>query len=303
MEVPLVRGRGRVDIEALALEGRWAIWVALMSSIAAEMQAAARRLAEECGALRFALPVTHVYNPLDYAWAAHRQYIDRYGAARKRVVFVGMNPGPFGMTQTGVPFGEVRAVREFLGIVAAIGRPAVEHPERPVQGFACARAEVSGSRVWGLVAARWGSAAAFFADHYVANYCPLVFLEESGKNRTPDKLASGERAALTTACDRHLRRVVELLEPAWVIGVGGYAEKQAEAALRGGGSGPRIGRILHPSPASPAANQGWAEAAVAELQALGIPVPDMSLGTDIAAAPRQSGARGPGRAQARAREA
>ncbi len=263
-----------------------------MTSIAGEMQAAARRLADECGALRFALPVTHVYNPLDYAWAAHRQYIDRYGATRKRVVFIGMNPGPFGMTQTGVPFGEVRAVREFLGIVAAIGRPPVEHPERPVQGFACKRAEVSGSRVWGLVAARWGSASAFFASHYVANYCPLVFLEESGKNRTPDKLPAGERAALTAACDRHLRRVVELLEPAWVIGIGGYAEKQAEAALgassgsstpasNGPSKGPRIGRILHPSPASPAANLGWAEAAVAELQAQGIPVPDLSLGTEL----------------------
>lgn len=259
-------------------DGR-AIWVGPMSSIAAEMQAAARRLAEECGALRFGPPVTHVYNPLDYAWAAHRQYVDRYGAARKRVVFLGMNPGPFGMTQTGVPFGEVRSVREFLGIVAAIGRPAVEHPERPVQGFACKRAEVSGSRVWGLVAARWGSAAAFFADHYVANYCPLVFLEEGGKNRTPDKLPAGERAALTAACDRHLRRVVELLAPAWVIGVGGYAEKQAEAALAGRPGAPRIGRILHPSPASPAANQGWAELAVAELQALGIPVPELPLGT------------------------
>ena len=277
-----------------------------MTSIAAEMQAAARRLADECGALRFALPVTHVYNPLDYAWAAHRQYIDRYGATRKRVVFIGMNPGPFGMTQTGVPFGEVRAVREFLGIVAAIGRPPVEHPERPVQGFACKRAEVSGSRVWGLVAARWGSALAFFADHYVANYCPLVFLEESGKNRTPDKLPAGERAALTAACDRHLRRVVELLEPAWVIGIGGYAEKQAEAALggsttgstTGATNGARIGRILHPSPASPAANLGWAEAAVAELQAQGIPVPDLSLGTEL---PVDVPRRVPARAQMRAR--
>lgn len=276
----------------LALETGWAIWVSLMSSIAAEMQAAARRLAEECGALRFGPPVTHVYNPLDYAWAAHRQYIDRYGATRKRVVLLGMNPGPFGMTQTGVPFGEVRAVREFLGIVAPIGRPAVEHPERPVQGFACKRAEVSGSRVWGLVAARWGSAAAFFASNYVANYCPLVFLEESGKNRTPDKLPASERAALTAACDRHLRRVVELLEPVWVIGVGGYAEKQAEAALAGRAGAPKIGRILHPSPASPAANQGWAEMAVAELRALGIEVPDLPLGTDapIARPPRKAGA-------------
>ncbi len=245
-----------------------------MPTICAEMQAAARRLSAEVGALRFAPPVTHVYDPLDYAWAAHRLYIERYGATRKRVVLLGMNPGPFGMAQTGVPFGEVGRVRDFLGIHpgvgASVGRPAQEHPERPVQGFACTRSEVSGARVWGLVEARWGSAAAFFAEHYVANYCPLLFMEASGKNRTPDKLASGERAALTAACDRHLRRVVELLTPEWVIGVGGYAEQQARKAL---GDAVKIGRILHPSPASPAANLGWAEAAAAELAALGLPPP------------------------------
>ncbi len=253
-----------------------------LSSIATEMQAAAQRLAEECAALRFARPVTHVYNPLRYAWAAHRAYIERYGGTRKRVVLLGMNPGPFGMTQTGVPFGEVAAVRDFLKIVAPIGRPALEHPQRPVQGFACKRAEVSGSRLWGLVAARWGSAAAFFRENYVANYCPLVFLEEGGKNRTPDKLPAGERAALVAACDRHLLRMVELLAPEWVIGVGGYAEKQAAAAL---GGRVKIGRILHPSPASPAANSGWAEAAAAELAALGIVVPGLSPRTGDAGAP------------------
>ena len=242
-----------------------------MPSIADEMLAAARRLCEEVEVLRFAPPVTHVYNPLTYAWAAHRMYIERYGATRKRVVLLGMNPGPFGMAQTGVPFGEVGRVRDFLGITTEIGKPPHEHPERPISGFACTRSEVSGARVWGLVAARWGSAAAFFEGHYVANYCPLLFMEASGKNRTPDKLASGERAALSAACDRHLRRIVELLAPQRVIGVGGYAEQQARAAL---GDSVQIGRILHPSPASPAANLGWADAAAAELAAQGVPVPD-----------------------------
>lgn len=246
-----------------------------MPTIADEMLAAARRLAGEVEVMRFAPPVTHVYNPLKYAWAAHRLYVEKYGATRKRVVWLGMNPGPFGMAQTGVPFGEVGRVRDFLGIGPAvgaeIGKPAHEHPERPISGFSCTRSEVSGARVWGLVEARWGTAAAFFAEHYVANYCPLLFMEASGKNRTPDKLASGERAALSAACDRHLRRVVELLAPTWVIGVGGYAEQQARAAL---GDAVQIGRILHPSPASPAANLGWADAAAAELRALGISVPD-----------------------------
>jgi single-strand selective monofunctional uracil DNA glycosylase len=264
-----------------------------MPTIADEMLAAARRLSEEVDGMRFAPPVTHVYNPLGYAWAAHRLYIERYGATRKRVVWLGMNPGPFGMAQTGVPFGEVGRVRDFLGIHAPIGKPAQEHPERPISGFSCTRSEVSGARVWGLVETRWGSAAAFFAEHYVANYCPLLFMEASGKNRTPDKLASGERAALSAACDRHLRRVVELLAPTWVIGVGGYAEQQARAAL---GDSVKIGRILHPSPASPAANLGWAEAAAAELTALGIPVPDpkdRSLPVAAASGPTRARARSP----------
>ena len=270
-----------------------------MPTIADEMQAAARRLSREVGALRFAAPVTHVYDPLDYAWAAHRQYIERYGASRKRVVLLGMNPGPFGMAQTGVPFGEVARVRDFLGIVAEVQRPANEHPQRPVLGFGCTRSEVSGARVWGLVESRWGSAAAFFAEYYVANYCPLLFMEASGKNRTPDKLTSAERAGLTAACDRHLRRVVELLAPEWVIGVGGYAEQQARKALHEGDAGAaaravKIGRVLHPSPASPAANLGWAEAAAAELGALGRVVPELRQAavSKVAARPAARASRG-----------
>ena len=254
----------------LAWRGQ-ADYAGAMTTLAAEMLAAARRLCQEVEAMRFGPPVTHVYNPLVYAWAAQARYIERYGSTRKQVVLLGMNPGPFGMGQTGVPFGEVARVRDFLGIEAPVLRPAVEHPARPVLGFACTRSEVSGSRVWGLVAGRWGTAQAFFADFYVANYCPLLFMEASGKNRTPDKLASAERAALTAACDRHLQRTIELLAPQWVIGIGAYAEQQARTAL---GERVKIGRILHPSPASPAANLGWADAAVAELRGLGIPVPD-----------------------------
>jgi single-strand selective monofunctional uracil DNA glycosylase len=242
-----------------------------MATIATEMQVAAQRLADDVRPLRFGPPVTHVYNPLDYAWAPHRRYIERYGATRKRVVLLGMNPGPFGMAQTGVPFGDVASVRDFLRIVEPVGRPPHEHPDRKIQGFACPRGEVSGTRVWGLVRALWGAPDAFFADHYVANYCPLVFIED-GKNRTPDKLPAGERAPLVAACDRHLRRMIELLAPEWVIGVGGYAEKQARQALAAV-PGLKIGQILHPSPASPAANRGWAAAVAAELTALGLAPP------------------------------
>ena len=229
--------------------------------------AAARKLSQAVDGLNFSSPVTHTYNPLDYAWAPHEHYLRRFGKSRKRVVFLGMNPGPFGMVQCGIPFGEIAAARDWMGIDAPVGKPAHENPKRPVEGFACTRSEVSGKRLWGLFQARFGSAEAFFAEHFVANYCPLAFFE-GGRNLTPDKLPSGEAAPLYAACDEHLRTLVSILQPDWVIGIGGFAEARATEALRN--EAVHIGRILHPSPASPAANRGWAEAARRQLVELGI---------------------------------
>jgi single-strand selective monofunctional uracil DNA glycosylase len=228
---------------------------------------AARDLSAALSALSFAAPVSHVYDPLDYAWAPHEAYLRRYGSGRKRIVFLGMNPGPFGMVQTGVPFGEIDAVRRWMGIEAPVRKPAVENPKRPIEGFACARSEVSGRRLWGLFEQRFGTAEAFFADHFVANYCPLAFFD-GGRNLTPDKLPVHETAPLEAACDEHLRALVMALEPEWLIGVGGFAEARAAEALAG--LPVKIGRVLHPSPASPAANRGWAEAASRQLAALGL---------------------------------
>ena len=185
-----------------------------------------------------------------------------------RVLLLGMNPGPWGMAQTGVPFGQVAAVRDWLGINAPIGRPASEHPKRPVEGYDCSRSEVSGERLWGLFRARFESANRFFAEHYVANYCPLVFMEESGRNRTPDKLPAAERAELDELCDEHLRQLLAAAQPQWAVGVGAYAEKCLQRVA--GGHSLQIVRILHPSPASPAANRGWAETAAAQLESAGV---------------------------------
>ena len=232
------------------------------------MVSISRQLAAAVDSLTFAAPVTHVYNPLEYARRAHEAYLVKYGTGRRRVLLLGMNPGPFGMAQTGVPFGDVGMVRDFLGIAGTVGKPAREHPARPIEGFGCARAEISGTRLWGWARDRFGTADTFFRDFFVANYCPLVFMEESGRNRTPDKLSPGERALLFAACDEALRRIVSVLEPAVVIGVGGFAERRAREALpafRG-----VIGGMLHPSPASPLANRDWPGQADAALRTLGV---------------------------------
>ena len=159
-------------------------------------------------------------------------------------------------------------VRDFLEVTGKVGHPEVEHPKRPVTGFDCARGEVSGKRLWGFAQQRFGSATRFFESFFVANYCPLVFMEESGANRTPDKLPKAEQQALFAACDRALAETVELLQPRFVIGVGAFACSRAKLALPGFKG--VIGAISHPSPASPKANRGWAELVEQELAAHGL---------------------------------
>ncbi len=228
----------------------------------------ARRLRADVSRLEFGSPVAYVYDPLEYAWAAHRLYLERYGEGHREVLLVGMNPGPFGMAQTGVPFGDVGMVRDWLGIAAPVGRPAREHPKRPVLGFACPRGEVSGQRLWGWARARFGTPQRFFARFFVANYCPLAFMEASGRNRTPDKLPRAEREALFAACDRALRATVERLQPRYAVGIGAFAAQRARDALAG--LEVKLGSVPHPSPASPAANRGWAAAMERALGSFGI---------------------------------
>ncbi|HEX6722986.1 MAG TPA: uracil-DNA glycosylase family protein [Burkholderiaceae bacterium] len=255
------------------------------SPVARQLLGAARELSQALAALRFAPPVTHVYDPLQYAWAPYRAYVSRYGAARKRVVLLGMNPGPFGMMQTGVPFGEVAAVRDWMGVREPVERPPSEHPKRPIAGFDCPRSEVSGRRLWGWAALRFGPADTFFDEWFVLNYCPLVFLEASGRNFTPDKLPAAERRAVTDACNRHLAAALSALEPEWAIGIGGFAERCLRTVLEGDGVDSALARrikvaqILHPSPASPAANRGWIEAVDRTLVQLGVPMRTPSIGS------------------------
>ena len=230
----------------------------------------ARRLRDDVARLKFAPPADYVYNPLEYAWKPHRAYLERYGAGTPQVILLGMNPGPFGMAQTGVPFGDVAMVRDWLIIEAAVERPAREHPKRPVAGFQCARGEVSGQRLWGWAREAFGTPQRFFARFFVANYCPLVFMEASGRNHTPDKLPRAESAALFDACNEALRRTVERMRPEYVVGVGRFAADRAAAALKD--MRVKLGVVPHPSPASPAANRGWAAQMTRALMAQGIAI-------------------------------
>lgn len=244
------------------------------------MRAITDDLVAELVPLKFGAPVSHVYNPLVYARETWNIYCDRYGTAPREVLLVGLNPGPFGMTQVGVPFGEVGFVRDWLRIEGRIGRPDVEHPKRPVLGFDCHRSEVSGARFWGWAKSRFQTPERFFGQFFVANYCPLVFMDAGGANVTPDKVRGPSKAALFAACDRALKRTVTYFEPKFVLGIGKFAEARARAVV-GPRPGVTLGCVPHPSPASPAANRGWAEMMDQALVGVGVALPVAAGGAEV----------------------
>jgi single-strand selective monofunctional uracil DNA glycosylase len=232
------------------------------------LTAIAADLSREAGALSFGPPVSCVYNPLQYAWRPHALYLNRYGAGSREIVLLGMNPGVWGMVQTGVPFGEVELVRNWLGIEAELDLPEQMHPKRPIHGFQCRRREVSGRRLWGWARDRFGNPEKFFGRFFVVNYCPLCFLEASGRNRTPDKLPRAERDPLFAVCDRALYRSMLVLSPSYVVGIGKFAADRAAAALQE--LEISVGCVTHPSPANPKAGRNWGAVMDQDLAALGI---------------------------------
>lgn len=229
--------------------------------------AAADDLRKKLGGLTFPPPVDCVYNPLEYAWDRHCDYLTRFGSHQKKVLFLGMNPGPYGMAQTGVPFGEIPHVRDWMGISGPVDKPDPEHKKRPVTGFDCERSEVSGRRLWGLFAELFESADHFFETNFVANFCPLVWMKDTGANLTPDKLPRDCMEPVEKACQEHLVHIIEILQPEKLIGVGAFAEKQLAGVKS---EHHKLGKILHPSPASPAANRDFSGTAKRQLTELGV---------------------------------
>ena len=229
-------------------------------AIAETLMDAGRTLQRSLAKIDYSEVTEWVYDPFDYAWDPYCEYLTRFARTPIKRVFMGMNPGPWGMAQTGIPFGEVAAVRDWLKIASTTKKPVREHPKRPIEGLACKRSEVSGQRLWGLFSSRYKTPENFFAEHFVINYCPLAFMDSGARNLTPDKFPVSIRGPLEEACDHHLISVLEAIQPACFIGVGGFAENCGKRCIAAMDlkRPPKQMRILHPSPASPAANRDWA---------------------------------------------
>jgi single-strand selective monofunctional uracil DNA glycosylase len=165
----------------------------------------------------------------------------------------------------------VNVVRDWLKIEGRVGKPKLEHPIRTIQGMNCTRSEVSGQRFWGLMRELCQTPQSFFKYCFVHNYCPLSFMLESGKNVTPPELKAPEKNPLFEICDDALCKTVHLLKPKLIVGVGKFAEERATRALSNANlCGVKVNSILHPSPVNPAANKGWKEKVMQQINELGI---------------------------------
>jgi single-strand selective monofunctional uracil DNA glycosylase len=241
-----------------------------------EILGASQQAAERCQALDFDEPVTCTYNPLDYAWEGYRAYLQRFAGEPKDVLMVGMNPGPWGMGQTGVPFGDIDRVREGMGIAdIEVGTPETYlEDERPVHGFDCPRNERSGTRLYEGLAERFGTLEDAYEHLFVANYCPLLFFDDEASNITPPRLRKADREALFAICDERLSRLIDHLDPDALVGVGRFAERRIEAVLADRGEDRQVEYLLHPSPANPMANKDggdfWRAQLAETLEACGL---------------------------------
>ena len=228
----------------------------MVESISAQLKDAALRLSEACNRGKNRIlkhkSVAHVTNPLDYAWEFHQQFIDKWSELGATTLLLGMNPGPYGMAQTGVPFGATAMARDILQIEERdVQTPLGAHPKRPIEGLTMERQEVSGTRFWSMLYDHYGSSEAIFSNIFVVNHCPLLILGETGRNVTPVDLPKSTIEPVLKACDRHLKSVVDIMEIETVIGVGNYAKKRAQSVL----TDVHIDAMWHPSPASPLANR------------------------------------------------
>lgn len=217
----------------------------------------AKKLSDKCDSLTKSIlrqtSLAHVTNPLNYAWEYHESYLSQYSGLGAKTLLLGMNPGPYGMAQCGVPFGATNIAKDFLNITGDFTDPEGRHPKRPIEGLNFERQEISGTRLWGLLQEIWGTPEEIHKHVFLVNHCPLLLLGETGKNITPDKISGNAVKKLLKACDDHLKEVVIKMGITRVIGVGKYAEKRALLALKG--LNIEIGTCWHPSPASPLANR------------------------------------------------
>lgn len=220
-------------------------------------------LNNELNELQFPKNITHIYNPIVYALNLHCQYIKKFLNGKKKVMLIGMNPGPNGMVQNGVPFGNTNTVKNLMKIQGQVDQPPSLNPKRPVTGLSCTTEEPSGVRIWNLLQKLAGSLEVFGEQCFLHNFCPLAFFDEQGKNITPSELKGKIKSTLRDICLKYLEKEIQLIQPEIIIAIGSYVGDSLRKLSKQSiyvRTNIKILQLAHPSPRS-LNNNNWPEKA------------------------------------------
>ncbi|XP_073819638.1 uncharacterized protein isoform X2 [Musca autumnalis] len=165
-----------------------------------------------------------IYNPLDYdAAKIHKDYLKRYLKGPKRVLFVTMNPASHGELQTGIPFGHMPTIREYMKLKSTIIDSPVPHPSEDEEQ----ERENNSIYFWQMIREIFYSQnfflSKFFQQRFVHSFCPLAFIDGEKQFVTLENLPDKTyRKEVTKACVHILEKQLKLLQPDMVIVMGGY---------------------------------------------------------------------------------
>ncbi|KAI8124664.1 hypothetical protein FF38_10666 [Lucilia cuprina] len=204
------------------------------------------------------LEISYIYNPVEYAADLHQAYLKKYLKGGKKVLFIGLNPGPNGMGQTGIPFGNITTVRDKMGLNGTVNQPPNIHPKRPVNGLATTIEEPSGKRLWTkFQELSDGSLDIFFEQCFVYNFCPLLFYNSKGDYISPQKLKAPYNRQISNACLHTIEQILELIQPEVIVAIGRYAYDNLKAVKYC--IEKRLLYLRHPSPR--ACTKNWSKIA------------------------------------------
>ncbi|KAF7991960.1 hypothetical protein HCN44_010761 [Aphidius gifuensis] len=190
--------------------------------------------------LNYNNPIDYIYCPIIYAKTVHFNYLNKYCRDKKNIMILGMNPGPWGMSQTGVPFGEINIVIDWLKINGHIDKPKRQHEQRQVDGFSCKRSEISGRKFWSLFKKLSNNPDTFFRHCFLRNFFkPTIIIII---------IAGPEQKKLQEFCDQALIEVIKILDVKVIIGVGRFSEQRAKKVVKTAKLSTKVLWMIHPSP-------------------------------------------------------
>ena len=169
-----------------------------------------------------------VWNPQLYGLPLYRRFATEHlPTSRGAIVALGLNPGKYGMSQTGIPFTDVtRAARVGIAIEPPGLAPASLRPF--LKSY---RVERSSASVYNLLDALWGGPAEGWRRLWAVAPCGLLFLEPDGTNVTPADARLARRDDVRELRLRVIRESVEAARPRGVLLLGQDVARVAADAL------------------------------------------------------------------------